>query len=57
MVHSSTLIVTTNGEHLTCDGFSLSVTIHIGSLKFIADCFGDLSLTPRGTTQAPSSWE
>jgi hypothetical protein len=47
MVHSSTLIVTTEGEHLTCGGFSLGETVHFGSLEFI----------PRGATQAPSSWE
>jgi hypothetical protein len=49
MVHSSTLIVTNDGEHLTCGGFSLGEIIHFGSLEFIADCFSDLSLSLRGS--------
>jgi hypothetical protein len=57
MVHSSTLVVATDGERLTCGAFSLIKTIHFGSLKFIADCFGGLSLSPRGAIQALFSWE
>jgi hypothetical protein len=48
MVHSSTLIDSTDGEHLTYGGFNLGKTIHFGSLEFIADCFGSLSLSPKG---------
>jgi hypothetical protein len=46
MVHSSALIVSTDGERLTCGGFSLSEIVHFGSLEFIADCFSGLSLSP-----------
>jgi hypothetical protein len=31
-----------------CSGFPLSETIHFGSLEFIADCFGGLSLSLKG---------
>jgi hypothetical protein len=53
MVHSSMLIVATDGERLTCGGFSLGEIVRFGSLKFIADCFGGLTLS----THALSSWE
>jgi hypothetical protein len=49
MVHSSTLTVTTNGEHLTSGGFSLIESVHFGSLEFIADYFGSLSVSPKGS--------
>jgi hypothetical protein len=49
MVHSSTLGVTTDGECLTCGGFSLAEIIFFGSHEFIADCFISLSLSPRGS--------
>jgi hypothetical protein len=49
MVHSSTLTITTDGEHLTCGGFSLGKTVHSGSLEFIVDCFGNLSFSPKGS--------
>jgi hypothetical protein len=48
MVHSSTLVITADGKHLTCIGFSLGKTVHFGSLEFITDCFGSLSLSPKG---------
>jgi hypothetical protein len=48
MVHSSTLTITTYGEHLTCDGFSLGKTICFENLEFIADCFGSPRLSPKG---------
>jgi hypothetical protein len=48
MVHSSTLAVATDGERLTSGNFSLSETVPFGSLDFITDCFGDLSLSPKG---------
>jgi hypothetical protein len=47
MVHSSALTVSTNGECLTCSGFSLGETICFGSLEFITDCFGSLNLSPK----------
>jgi hypothetical protein len=47
MVHSSALIVATNGECLTYSVFSLGEIIHFGSLEFIADCFSGLSLYPK----------
>jgi hypothetical protein len=46
MVHSYALVISTDGEHLTCGGFSLGETIHFGSLEFIVNCFGGLSLSP-----------
>jgi hypothetical protein len=48
MVPSSALIIATDGERLPCGGFSLNETIRFGSLKFITNCFGGLSLSPRG---------
>jgi hypothetical protein len=47
--HSSTLTVTTDDEHLTCGSFSIGETVHFGSLKFIVDYFGSLSLSPKGS--------
>jgi hypothetical protein len=47
MIHSSMLVVTTDGERLTCGGFSLDETIHFGSLEFIINCFGSLSFSPK----------
>jgi hypothetical protein len=49
MVHSSMLTIATNGERLTCGGFSLGKTIHFESLEFITDCFCGLSLSPKGS--------
>jgi hypothetical protein len=46
MVPSSALAIAADGEHLSCDVFSLGETIHFGSLKFIADHLGGLSLSP-----------
>jgi hypothetical protein len=48
VVPSSALTVAANGELLSCGGFSLSKTIHFGSLEFIAHHFGGLSLSPLG---------
>jgi hypothetical protein len=47
MVSSPVLAIAANGEHLSCDGFSLDETICFGSLEYIAGCIGDLSLAPR----------
>jgi hypothetical protein len=47
MIHSSMLVVTTDGERLTCGGFSLDETIRFGSLEFIINCFGSLSFYPK----------
>jgi hypothetical protein len=49
MVHSSTLAVTTDSEHLIRGGFSLGETVHFGSLEFIVDCFSSMSLSPKGS--------
>jgi hypothetical protein len=46
MVPSSVLAVSTNSERLTCDDFSLGEIIRFGSIEFITDCFGGLSLSP-----------
>jgi hypothetical protein len=46
MVHSSALTISTDGERWTCSGFSLREITGFGSLEFIADCFGGLSLSP-----------
>jgi hypothetical protein len=53
MVLSYAITIATDGEHLTCDGFSLSKIVRLGNFKFIADYFGSLSLSPkRGDTGA-----
>jgi hypothetical protein len=49
MVTSSTLVVFSNGKCLACSGFSCGKTVCFGSLEFIADYFGGLSLSPRGS--------
>jgi hypothetical protein len=54
MVHSSVLTVSTDGERLTCDGFSLGEIIHFGSPEFIAIYFNGLSLYPRGDDSGAS---
>jgi hypothetical protein len=48
MVPLSVLTVATGGECLSSDVFSLSEIIHFGSLKFTADRFSGLSLSPMG---------
>jgi hypothetical protein len=48
MVPSSVLAVAADDERLSCNVFSLSETIHFGSLKFDADHFSGLSLSPMG---------
>jgi hypothetical protein len=40
-------IICTDSERLLCGGFSLGETIPIGSLDFIVDYFGGLSLSPK----------
>jgi hypothetical protein len=47
MVPSSTLAVSTDGERLTCGGFSLGETVRLGSFEFIADYFSGLGLSSR----------
>jgi hypothetical protein len=47
MVHSSTITIRADSEHLTCGGFSLGETVCLESFEFIADYFGSLSLSPR----------
>jgi hypothetical protein len=56
MVHSYTLAIAADGEHLSCSGFSLGEAIRFGSLNFFTDCFGGRSLCPIGTVQMPPSW-
>jgi hypothetical protein len=47
MVPSSALIVSADGECLTCGDFYCCKTVRFGSLEFIVDCFSGLSLSPR----------
>jgi hypothetical protein len=53
VVHSSVLPIATDNECLTGGGFSLDKTVHFGSLEFIVDCFGSLSLSPKGSNSGP----
>jgi hypothetical protein len=48
IVHSPKIAIVANGKHQTSVGFTLGETIHFGSLVFIADHFGNLSLSPEG---------
>jgi hypothetical protein len=48
MVPSSALAIAVDCESLLYGGFSLGETIRFGSLEFIADCFGGLSLSLMG---------
>jgi hypothetical protein len=48
MVHSPKLAVITDGEHLTSVSFTHGESICFGSLEFIADYFGNLSLSDEG---------
>jgi hypothetical protein len=48
MVPSSVLAIAANSECLSCSGFSLGETIRFGSLEFIINRFGGLSLSPMG---------
>jgi hypothetical protein len=41
------ITVAAAGACLTCGGFSLGETVHLGSFEFIANYFGGLSLSPR----------
>jgi hypothetical protein len=47
MIPSSALAFSVDGERLTCSGFSLSKTVHLGSFEIITDYFGGLSLSPK----------
>jgi hypothetical protein len=46
-VPSFAIAIATDGEHLTCSGFSLGETIRLRNFEFIADYFGGLSLSLR----------
>jgi hypothetical protein len=48
MVPSWALTVAADVERLSCDVFSLSETIHFGSLEFMTNHFGSLGLSPMG---------
>jgi hypothetical protein len=48
MVHSPKPTIVTDGHHQTDIAFAPGKTIRLGSLEFIADCFGRLSLSPKG---------
>jgi hypothetical protein len=48
MVPSSALAIATGSQCLSSNVFSLNKTIRFRSLKFIADQFGGLSLSPMG---------
>jgi hypothetical protein len=52
MVHSSTLVVATDRERLTCGGFFLGETVRFGSPEFIVDYFGGLASPPGGNSGA-----
>jgi hypothetical protein len=47
MVPSFAITVDVDGERLTCGGFSLNKTVHLGNFEFIAEYFSGLSLSPR----------
>jgi hypothetical protein len=55
MVPSPMLSFITNDDNPTGVGPALGSTIHFGSMEFITDCLGYLSLSPRGGTQMPYS--
>jgi hypothetical protein len=46
MVHSPEPAIITDGHRQATVGFALGETIHLGSLEFIANRFGRLSLSP-----------
>jgi hypothetical protein len=43
------LAIATDGAHLMCSGFNLGKTIRFGGLELLVDCFGSLSLSPKGS--------
>jgi hypothetical protein len=49
MVHSSMLTINASGELLTRGDFFLGESVPFGSLEFIADYFGHLSFSPKGS--------
>jgi hypothetical protein len=65
---SSVITIAADVERLSCDGFSLSETVHLGNFEFITVTFSGLSFSPRrgdsgttfmGSTRSgvPSPWQ
>jgi hypothetical protein len=46
MVPSSSIAITTDGEHLACGGFSLGEPVRLGNFEFITEYFCGQSLSP-----------
>jgi hypothetical protein len=49
MFPSSSITVATDGERLTCIGFSLGEPVRLGNFEFSANYFSGMSLSPRGS--------
>jgi hypothetical protein len=52
MVPSPKAIIIADDNTLIGVGFTLGKTIHFGSLEFIAERFGNLSLSPEGNNSS-----
>jgi hypothetical protein len=55
LVPSSAFVAAISDERSLCDVFSLGKTIYFGNVKFIANRFSGLSLSPSGTVRMPLS--
>jgi hypothetical protein len=56
MVPSSVITVSTNGECLTCGGFSLGETVCLRNFKFIVNYIGGLCLSLKRGNAGVASW-